>query len=209
MKSVYVSRRFNIKKIYVDRAFDPCREKLAEMHIELICCDKNAHVHFVERGIRFIKERVRCIRSMLPKRIKKVPKKIMIEIVYATAKLVNLIRRKGEVHPVMSPRQIVTGRRLVIPPFPPGAFVYAVPGASISSVDKSRAFDTLYMRPNEEGGGGTSYTTLRPCRGTQWDECMDRTRNQFQCRKELSLSSTKMQLQKTNRMEWSTVTLTI
>ena len=138
MKSVYEARGFKIKKIYADRAFDPCREKLAEMHIELICCDKNAHVHFVERGIRFIKERVRCIRSMLPKRIKKVPKKLMIEIVYATTKLVNSIRRKGGVHPVMSPRQIVTGRRLVIPPFPPGAFVYAVPGASISSVDKSR-----------------------------------------------------------------------
>lgn len=155
---VSVLRGSNIKKIYTDRAFEPCREKLAEMHIELVCCDKNAHVHFVERRIRFSKERVRCIRFMLPKRIKKVPKRLMIEIIYSTAKLVNLIRKKEGVYPMMSPKQIITCRRLVIPPLPPTSFVYAIPGGSISSVDKSRAFDSLYLRPNKEGGGHFVYS---------------------------------------------------
>ena len=94
----------------------------------MVCCDTNAHVQFVERGIRFVKERIRCIRSMLPSKIKRIPSCLMRELIISTIKMINSIRRKGGVHPVMSPRQIVTGRKLVLPPYPPGAVVYAVKG---------------------------------------------------------------------------------
>ena len=56
MKTVYELRGFNVNRIYSDRGFEPCRAELAELGSELICCDKNAHVHFAESGIRFIKE---------------------------------------------------------------------------------------------------------------------------------------------------------
>ena len=65
---------------------------------------------------------------MLPKKIKRIPSRLMRELVISTIKIIDSIRRKGGVHPVMSSRQIVTGRKLVLPPYPPGAFVYAVKG---------------------------------------------------------------------------------
>ena len=40
------------------------------------------------------------------------------------------------------PRQIVTGRKLVLSPSSPGAVVYAVKGHSSNSVDEMRTFDT-------------------------------------------------------------------
>ena len=81
----------------------------------------------------------------------------MIELVYATNIMTNSIWRNGGIHPVMSPRQIVTGRRLSTPPYPPGSFVYAVPENTTNSIDKMRTFDSLYLRPNEEGGGHFVY----------------------------------------------------
>ena len=60
MKSDYQLRGFKVKMIYVDRAFESCRTELSEQGIHLLCCDSKAHVHFVERGIRFVKENSMC-----------------------------------------------------------------------------------------------------------------------------------------------------
>ena len=57
----------------------------------------------------------------------------------------------------MSSRQIITGRKLVLPPYPSGAFVYAVKGDLSISIDEMGTFDTLYLRPNDEGGGHFVY----------------------------------------------------
>lgn len=62
-----------MKMIYADRAFESCETELSEQGIHLVCCDTNAHVQFVERGIIFVKERIWCVRSMLPSKIKKFP----------------------------------------------------------------------------------------------------------------------------------------
>ena len=94
---------------------------------------------------------------MLPKKIKRIPSCLTRELVVSTIKMINSIRRKGGLHPVISSGQIVTGRKLVLPPYPPGAFVYAVKGDSSNSVDEMRTFDALYLRPNDEGGGHFVY----------------------------------------------------
>ena len=83
--------------VYADRAFTACRTDLKEEGITLNCCDANAHVQFVERGIRFIKERIRCVRSMMPRQVKKIPHKLMRELVFSTVKMVNSIRQPGGV----------------------------------------------------------------------------------------------------------------
>ena len=99
------------------------------MEIILVCCDIGAYVHFAERGVKFIKEHIRCVRLMLPKEIKRIPMRLIMELVYATNVMVNFIRRDVGVHPVMSSRHIVVGRRLVTPSYPPGSFIYGVPCA--------------------------------------------------------------------------------
>ena len=53
----------------------------------------------------------------------------------------------------MSSGQVVTGRKMVLPPYPPGSHVYTVYGDTTNSVDEMRTFEALYLRPNDEGGG--------------------------------------------------------
>ena len=53
---------------------------------------------------------------------------------------------------VLSPRQIITGKKLVLPSYPTGSFVYAVKDGTMNSIDNMRTFDALYLRPNDEGG---------------------------------------------------------
>ena len=57
----------------------------------------------------------------------------------------------------MSPRQIVTGRKFVLPSYLPGAFVYAVKEGTTNSIDNMRTFDALYLQPNDKGGGHFVY----------------------------------------------------
>ena len=69
-KSDYMIRGFVVKTIYADRVLESFKTALSEQSITLLCCDTNLHVPFIERGILFVKERVRCVRSLLPKEIK-------------------------------------------------------------------------------------------------------------------------------------------
>ena len=78
---------------------------------------------------------------MMPKKIKKVPSPLMKELVTSSVDMVNFIRRKRGVHPVMSAGQIVTRRKMVISPYPPGSYVYAVYGNNTNSIDDMRTFD--------------------------------------------------------------------
>ena len=80
-----------------------------------------------------------------------------MELVYETTTMVNSIHRKGGVHMAMAPRTVVTGKRLIIPPYPPGSFVYGVHGNTSNSIDKMRSFDALYPRVNDGGGGHFVY----------------------------------------------------
>ena len=97
---------------------------------------------------------------MIPKEIKKILHKLIRELVFSTVKMVNSIRRPGGgggVHPVMSARQIVTRRRMILPPYPPKSCVYGVKGGILSYVDEMQTFDGIYLRPNDEGGGNFVY----------------------------------------------------
>ena len=113
-KADYMTRGFVVKVIYADRAFESCKTELNKQGITLYCCDTN--VPFIEQAIRFVKERVRCVKLMLPKKIKRIPAWLMRELVASIVKMINSIRRKGRLHPVMSPRLIVTSRKMVLPP---------------------------------------------------------------------------------------------
>ena len=80
MKAEYMVRGFVLKMIYANPAFATCETEQNKQGIQLVCCDTNAHVQFVKRGIRFVKERIRCVRSMLPSEIKRIPSRLMREL---------------------------------------------------------------------------------------------------------------------------------
>jgi hypothetical protein len=95
---------------------------------------------------------------MLP--FTKIPRRLLMEIIYAIIPLMNAITRKGGGHPTMSPGEIVTGKKLIIPPFVPGTYVYGVPGGSLNVTDRPRSFEALYLRPNDGGGGHFVYNII-------------------------------------------------
>ena len=107
MMALYILSEFKVTKIYTGRAFEPCQLELAEMGIELVCYDTSTHVHFAERSIGFFTEHIRCIRLMLPKEIKRTPKRLMMELVYTTNITINSIRKNRGVHPVMHPVRLL------------------------------------------------------------------------------------------------------
>ena len=153
----YMIQDFVVKAIYTDQAFESCKTELNEQGITLNCCDTNSHVPFIKQAIRFVKERVRCMRLMLLKKIKRIPARLMRELVVSTVNMINSIKRKGGVHPVMSLRLIVTGGKMIMLPYPPGSYIYGVKGGTTNSIDNMRTFPTLYLCPNDEGGGHFVY----------------------------------------------------
>ena len=79
------------------------------MHIDLVTCAANSHVPRAENVIRFDKERLRAIQSESP--FDRYPKRFMIEMLKHVVVLINTFRRKSGVYPVISPRQILFGKK--------------------------------------------------------------------------------------------------
>ena len=120
----------------------------------------------------FAKERVRCVQSMLPKKIKQVPARQIRELVVSTEKMINLIRRKGGVYPVMSQRLIVTGRKIVLPSYLSRSYMYGVKVGTTNSIDNMRTFLALNLR--------LLNTTFTPCRDVSRAELLKSRRSLFQ-----------------------------
>ena len=59
--------------------------------------------------IRFVKERIRVVRVAMP--YKTIPKRFTIEMVHCVIILMNSLPRKGSLHSVLSPKEIVTGKK--------------------------------------------------------------------------------------------------
>ena len=73
-------------------------------------CSKKEHVPKIERKIKVIKERIRAFYAKLS-HIKKIPKQMIIGLVYEVTKWLNLFPVSNSVSDIYSPRTIVTGRK--------------------------------------------------------------------------------------------------
>ena len=92
----------------MDGQFEPLRGNLAELGIVLNTASNGEHVPEIERQIRTVKERTRAIYCTLP--FKKMPRRLIIEIVYAANYWLNMFPRKGGVSKTLSPRALLTGQ---------------------------------------------------------------------------------------------------
>ena len=98
---------------------------------------------------------------MLP--YNKYPQRLLMEIIYTIVQMINAIPRKGSIsYRKLSIREILTGKKLIIPPVAVGLYVHAIPSGlsnpGYNSADKKRSFEVLYLRLNQ--GGGHSVLTL-------------------------------------------------
>ena len=107
---VYKTRGFNIDTVLMDGQFEVLRGDMADLGMSLNVTSNNEHVPEIERYIRTVKERTRCIYNTLP--FKKFPSRMTIEMVYAAVFWLNSFVSSGGVSDVYSPRTIITGQVL-------------------------------------------------------------------------------------------------
>ena len=72
--------------------------------------------------------------------------------------LINSFRRKSGVHSVMSPKQMIVGKKFKTPLCKMGEFVLTYDVQSNNKASKLRAFYALYIRPND---GDTGYSVFK------------------------------------------------
>jgi hypothetical protein len=104
-----------VVKIEADDAFEAVRQELQDesYQVALITCDADRYVETIERQIRFVKERIQSVRMMLP--YKKLPIQFLIKLVSTDTILMNSIPKKGDIHRINSPRELITGKKLRVP----------------------------------------------------------------------------------------------
>ena len=71
--------------------------------------------------------------------------------------LINSFRRKSGVHSVMSPRQILFGKKFKTPLCKIGKLVMAYNVTTSKKTTHSRAFYALYIGPNDSGTGHVAF----------------------------------------------------
>ena len=111
--------------------------------VQLTVCGADGHVPQAENAIKFIKEQVRCIQCNMP--FTRLPRAITIEMTSRATTLINSFNRKGNVHPVLSAREIVTGRRFITPICHFGDLVMAYNTKASNDTGTQRAVYSLYI----------------------------------------------------------------
>ena len=148
----YENRGFKIISMFGDRMFGPLINwARIELKVDLVICAPESHVPSAENTIQFVKERVRSIQSETP--FKRYPRRFTIELMRRAVVLINSFRRKSGVHSVMSPRQILFGKKFKTPLCKIGELVIAYNTTSDNKTTTPRAFYALYIGPNNGGTG--------------------------------------------------------
>ena len=148
----YENREFKVVSMFGDGAFEPLTDwARIELHVDLVTCAADSHVPRAENAIQFVKERVRLVQSETP--FNQYPKRFTIELMKRVVVLINLFRRKSGVHPVMSPRQILFGKKFKTPLCKIGELVMAYDVTADNKTTTPRAFYALYIGPNDGGTG--------------------------------------------------------
>ena len=105
---IYLQRGFWIRNAFMDGQFEPLRGNLAELGILLNTASNDEHVPEIEWQTQTVKERTRSIYCTLP--FNKMPRRLIIEMVYAANYWLNMFPRKGGVSRTLSPRALLTGK---------------------------------------------------------------------------------------------------
>ena len=107
---LYRGRGFKIMSILMDGQFQCLDGPLSALDVSLNICSNAEHVGEIERNIRTVKERVRCIYVTLP--FEKMPGRLIVKMVYTVIFWLNCFYPSETVVKGSSPRTIMTGRNI-------------------------------------------------------------------------------------------------
>jgi hypothetical protein len=169
---LYETRGFIVTRVEGDHEFACITNEL--LPIPLNIADADDHVAQVERSIRTIKERTRCLIQGLP--FKRVPKVMMRAAVENANKVLNQFPPKGGVSETLSPLTIMTGK-----PTPDyndmkiefGAYAQVFEDNDPTNTQRARTTGAIALTPTGNAQGGYNFmslTTGRKLSRQQWDE---------------------------------------
>jgi hypothetical protein len=169
----------------MDGQFESLRADLADLRINLNTVSADEHVPEIERRIRTVKERTRCIYNTLP--FQQIPPRMIIEMVYASNFWLNSFPPDDGISDVLSPRAIVAGMELNFTKHCQLEFgTYVQTHEEHDNSMATRTTGAIALRPTGNSQGGYyfySLTTGRRINRNRWttlpmpNEVMDRVRN--------------------------------
>jgi hypothetical protein len=156
---MYETRGFNVTRVKGDQEFSCITQELLPTPINI--ADTDDHVHEVERSIRTIKERTRCLIQGLP--FRRIPKIMMRATVENANKSLNLFPVKNGVSKTLSPLTIMTGK-----PSPDfndlkiefGAYAQIFEDNDPTNTQKARTTPAIAMTPTGNAHGGYFFLSL-------------------------------------------------
>jgi hypothetical protein len=131
----------------MDMEFEKVKTELGLVDVNTTAARE--HVAEIERGIRLLKERARCVVKSLP--FQYLPKQIVIHLVYFVCMMVNAIPAAEGISQLLSPREIVTQRKIDFRKdckalF--GSYVEASTDAIVTNDMKSRTHSCIALGPS-------------------------------------------------------------
>jgi hypothetical protein len=169
-KNLYNSRGFTIVECHGDYEFEATRNRLAEMQIMLNATSRDEHVPEIEQYNRTIKDQVRSAFNMLP--FKKMPTQMLIELVKAMVFWLNAFPTNDGVSDTISPRTIMTGKRLNYSKHCQLGFgTYVQTHEEHDNSMQSRTISAIALQPTGNSQGGyyfMSLTTGKRLARTRW-----------------------------------------
>ena len=106
VKQLYGRGGFTVKIILMDMEFTKIENDMEDVVINTTAARE--HVGEIERQIRTVKERARCVISTLP--YKYLHHQLIIHLIYFVTFWLNAFPNKHEISRRLSPRELVTGR---------------------------------------------------------------------------------------------------
>lgn len=110
VQKTYKQRGFCITHLLIDGEFDSLRADVATLGITLNTVARGEHVPEIERYIRTVKERTRCLFHTLP--FDAIPKRLVVEMVYTSVFWLNAFPPADGISEQYGPRAIITGADL-------------------------------------------------------------------------------------------------
>ena len=172
VKQLYAKRGFKLVGCHADNEFEPMRGDLAALGMELNVVSADEHVPEIERYIRTVKERTRCVYITVP--FKAMPTRMIVEMVLSSVFWLNMFPPADGVSKTISPRGIIAGIHLDYTKHCQLEYgTYAQVHEEHDNSMSTRTTGAIALRPtgNEQGGHYfLSLTTGRKLNRNKWTE---------------------------------------
>ena len=113
VKAIYRKRGFRVIRVHADNEFESLRGDLLadpQHPVDLNTASNDEHVPEIERYIRTVKERARCVWNTMP--FKRIPTRMVVELIYSSVFWLNTFPVNDGVSDTMSPRLIILGMKI-------------------------------------------------------------------------------------------------